>query len=43
VFASGHVTMRQMMKAGFWLDVSCAFTVPLLVLGAMKLNILPGM
>lgn len=42
-FASGHVTMRQMMKAGLWLDVSCAFIVPLLVLSAMKLNILPGM
>jgi len=42
-FASGHVTMRQMMKAGLWLDVSCAFITPLLVLGAMKLKILPGM
>jgi sodium-dependent dicarboxylate transporter 2/3/5 len=43
VFASGRVTMRQMMRAGLWLDVACAFTVPLLVVGAMKLRMLPGM
>ncbi|MBS0197953.1 MAG: SLC13/DASS family transporter [Planctomycetes bacterium] len=42
VFASGRVTMREMMKAGFWLDVGCAFSVPLLVITAMKLGILPG-
>lgn len=43
VFASGHVTMRQMMKAGFLLDLSCAFFVPLLVIAAMKLGVLPGL
>ena len=42
VFASGQVTMRQMMKAGFLLDVACAAIVPLIVFGLLKLNMLPG-
>ena len=42
VFASGQVTMRQMMKAGFLLDVACAALVPLLVMTLLHFNLLPG-
>jgi sodium-dependent dicarboxylate transporter 2/3/5 len=42
VFASGQVTMRQMMKAGFLLDLSCALLVPPLVLTVHHLGLLPG-
>jgi sodium-dependent dicarboxylate transporter 2/3/5 len=43
VFASGRVTMRQMMKAGLWLDVACSLGVPFVVYGAYRLGLLPGM
>lgn len=41
-YATGEVTMRQMMRAGLYLDVFCALLVPLVVLAAMKLGMLPG-
>jgi sodium-dependent dicarboxylate transporter 2/3/5 len=42
VFASGLVRMRDMVRAGLWLDVVAAFFVPVVVLVAMKLGLLPG-
>ncbi len=42
VFASGLVRMRDMVRAGLWLDVVAAFFVPVVVLLAMKLGLLPG-
>jgi solute carrier family 13 (sodium-dependent dicarboxylate transporter), member 2/3/5 len=42
-FASGRVSMRQMMKGGLLLDVACALGVPLVVYAAWKINILPGL
>ncbi len=42
VFASGLVRMRDMVRAGLWLDAVAAVLVPLVVLLAMRLGILPG-
>lgn len=42
VFSSGRIGMRRMIKAGLVLDVLAAILVPLLVVGAMKLGLLPG-
>ena len=42
VFASGLVRMRDMVRAGLWLDLVAAFFVPAVVLLAMKLGVLPG-
>lgn len=42
VFASGQVTMRQMMKAGFLLDVAAALLIPPLVMLLLHLGLLPG-
>jgi len=42
VFASGRVSMRQMMRAGIWLDLLAAVLVPLVVYGAMRAGVLPG-
>lgn len=42
IFASGRVSMKQMMRAGFRLDVLAAVLVPLLVLGALRAGFLPG-
>lgn len=42
VFASGHVSMRNMMAAGIWLNIACALAIPLLVILAMHAGFLPG-
>lgn len=42
VYATRRVTMRQMMGAGILLDLLVAAIVPLIVYGAWKLGILPG-
>ena len=42
VFASGQVTMRQMMRAGFLLDLACAALIPPLVVLLLKAGLLPG-
>ncbi len=41
VFGTGRMTMRQMMVAGFRLDVITALLVPLVVWGAWKLGLTP--
>ena len=42
VFASGQVTMRQMMRAGFLLDLACAALIPPLVVALLHAGLLPG-
>jgi sodium-dependent dicarboxylate transporter 2/3/5 len=42
VFASGQVTMRQMMRAGFLLDLACAALIPPLVVVLLNAGLLPG-
>jgi sodium-dependent dicarboxylate transporter 2/3/5 len=42
VFASGLVRMREMVRAGVLLDVFAAVFVPMAVMGAMKVGLLPG-
>jgi sodium-dependent dicarboxylate transporter 2/3/5 len=42
VYATRRVTMRQMIRAGILLDLLVAAIVPLIVYGAWKLGILPG-
>ena len=42
-YSTGLVPMRSMIRAGFLLDVLAAVIVPLLVYGAYKLDMLPGM
>ena len=42
VFQTGRVSVKQMMKAGLWLDVLSALLVPLVVWGAWKAGVLPG-
>lgn len=42
VFQTGRVSVKQMMKAGLWLDVLSAVLVPLVVWGAWKAGVLPG-
>ena len=42
VFASGRVTMRQMMRAGFLLDLACAALIPPLVVVLLNAGLLPG-
>lgn len=41
-FASGRVSMRQMMRGGLLLDLMCGVGSPLMVFGAWKLGVLPG-
>lgn len=41
-FASGRVTMRQMMRGGLLLDVMCGVGSPMAVWAAWKLGVLPG-
>lgn len=42
VFASGRVSMRQMMKGGLLLDIVCGLGVPLLIFGLWRVGVLPG-
>ncbi|CAG1002292.1 Sodium-dependent dicarboxylate transporter SdcS [Phycisphaerales bacterium] len=42
VYSTRLVTMRQMMKAGAWLDVASSLVVPALVWACLKLGLLPG-
>jgi solute carrier family 13 (sodium-dependent dicarboxylate transporter), member 2/3/5 len=42
-FASGRVTMRQMMRGGLCLDLACGLGAPLIVYAAWKLGVLPGL
>lgn len=41
VFASGQVSMRQMMKAGLRLDIACGLGVPFVVYAAWRVGLLP--
>lgn len=43
VFSSGRVTIRQMIRGGIVVDVAAAVLVPLAVMAAMKLGVLPGL
>lgn len=42
VYSTQMVSMRQMMKAGAWLDVASSLVVPALVWLCLKLGLLPG-
>jgi sodium-dependent dicarboxylate transporter 2/3/5 len=42
VFSSGRVTIREMIRGGIVVDVAAAVLVPLVVMGAMKVGLLPG-
>lgn len=41
-YSTGLVSMRQMVRAGLWLDLLCAFLVPFVVMAALWLGVLPG-
>jgi solute carrier family 13 (sodium-dependent dicarboxylate transporter), member 2/3/5 len=42
-FATGHLRVKQMMRAGLWVDLVSAIAAPTVVYVALKLGVLPGM